>query len=148
MKFFSMFFNYFRFCIVFFFAVVSYPISGQVLKIASPETNGMSTERLSHINTVFSDYVAQGKLPGVVVLAARNGKIVYHQAIGMSDMEQKTPMQTDNIFRIASQTKAIVSVGIMILQEEGKILLSDNLSKYIPEFEHTKVALALSEQAH
>lgn len=141
-----MFFNFFRFCIVFFFAIVSYSISGQVLEVASPETNGMSTERLSHINTVFSDYVAQGKLPGVVVLAARNGKIVYHQAIGMSEMEQKTPMQTDNIFRIASQTKAIVSVGIMMLQEEGKILLSDTLSKYIPEFERTKVALALSKQ--
>ena len=146
MKFFSMFFNFFRFCILFFFTVASYSISGQVLEIDSPETNGMSTDRLSHINTVFSDYVAQGKLPGVVVLAARNGKIVYHQAIGMSDMEQKTPMQTNNIFRIASQTKVIISVGIMMLQEEGKILLSDSLSKYIPEFEHTNVALALLEQ--
>ena len=119
---------------------------GQVLKLDIPENNGMSSERLSNINTIFSDYVTEGKLPGAVVLAARNGKIVYHQAIGMSDMEQKTPMQTDNIFRIASQTKAIVSVGIMMLQEGGKILLSDNLSKYIPEFEHTKVALALSKQ--
>jgi len=63
MKFFSMFFNFFRFCILFFFTVASYSISGQVLEIDSPETNGMSTDRLSHINTVFSDYVAQGKLP-------------------------------------------------------------------------------------
>lgn len=118
----------------------------QELSLDLPENNGMSSDRLSNINTVFSDYVAKGKLPGVVVLAARNGKIVYHQAIGMNDMEQKIPMQTTNIFRIASQTKAIVSVGIMMLQEEGKILLSDNLSKYIPEFEHTKVALPLSKQ--
>ena len=94
---------------------------GQVLEIDFPETNGMSSERLSNISTVFSDYVDDGKLPGVVVLAARNGKIVYHQAIGMCDIEQETPMQKDNIFRIASQTKAIVSVGIMMLQEEGKI---------------------------
>ena len=141
-----MIFNYLRFCIVLFFSIVPYSIFGQVLEIDLPETNGMSPERLSNISTVFSDYVADGKLPGVVVLAARNGKIVYHQAIGMSDMEQKTPMQRDNIFRIASQTKAIVSVGIMMLQEEGKILLSDSLSKYIPEFEHTSVALALSKQ--
>ena len=115
---------------------------GQQLRPDLPENNGMSSERLANINAVFSDYVAEGKLPGAVVLAARNGKIVYHQAAGMSDIEEKKPMQTDNIFRIASQTKAIVSVGIMMLQEEGKLLLSDTLSKYIPEFEHTKVALA------
>ena len=141
-----MIFNYLRFCIILFFSIVPYSMLGQVLEIDLPETNGMSSERLSNISTVFSDYVDDGKLPGVVVLAARNGKIVYHQAIGMCDIEQKTPMQKDNIFRIASQTKAIVSVGIMMLQEEGKILLSDTLSKYIPEFEHTNVALALSKQ--
>ena len=141
-----MIFNYLRFCIISFFSIVPYLMLGQVLEIDLPETNGMSSERLSNISTVFSDYVDDGKLPGVVVLAARNGKIVYHQAIGMCDIEQKTPMQKDNIFRIASQTKAIVSVGIMMLQEEGKILLSDTLSKYIPEFEHTNVALALSKQ--
>lgn len=141
-----MIFNCLRFCTVLCLILCFNYSFGQVLKLDIPEDNGMSSERLSNIYTVFSDYVAQGKLPGAVVLAARNGKIVYHKAIGMSDMEQKTPMQTDNIFRIASQTKAIVSVGIMILQEEGKILLSDTLSKYIPEFEHTKVALALSKQ--
>lgn len=135
-----------RFIIVLIVILCSIAVFGQQLSLDLPENNGMSSKRLSNINTVFSDYVEQGKLPGAVVLAARNGKIVYHQAIGMSDMEQKTPMQTDNIFRIASQTKAIVSVGIMMLQEEGKILLSDTLSKYIPEFEHTKVALALSKQ--
>ena len=135
-----------RFIVVLSITLCSFVVFGQQLSIDLPENNGMSSKRLSNINTVFSDYVAQGKLPGAVVLAARNGNIVYHQAIGMSDMEQKTPMQTDNIFRIASQTKAIVSVGIMMLQEEGKILLSDTLSKYIPEFEHTKVALALSRQ--
>lgn len=139
-------FNYLRFCAVLCLTLCINYSFGQVLKLDIPENNGMSSERLSNINTIFSDYVTKGKLPGAVVLAARNGKIVYHQAIGMSDMEQKTPMQTDNIFRIASQTKAIVSVGIMMLQEEGKILLSDTLSKYIPEFEHTKVALALSKQ--
>ena len=101
----------------------------------------MSSDRLGTINTVFTDYVTNGKLPGVVVLAARNGKVVYHQAIGMRDMENKKPMSTETIFRIASQTKAIVSVGIMMLQEEGKLLLSDPLSKYIPEFKETTVAI-------
>jgi CubicO group peptidase (beta-lactamase class C family) len=113
-----------------------------------PENNGMSSERLSNINAVFSDYVTDGKLPGAVVLAARNGKIVYHQAIGMSDMEQKTPMQTDNIFRIASQTKAIVSVGIMMLQEDGKLLISDPLSNYIPEFKESSVAVKSADGSY
>ena len=122
------------------------PSYGQGLVNDLPENNGMSSTRLAQVDTVFTNYIETGKLPGVVVLAARNEKIVYHQAIGMSDMEQKIPMQTNNIFRIASQTKAIVSVGIMMLQEEGKLLLSDTLSKYIPEFEHTKVALPLSKQ--
>ena len=135
-----------RFNVVLLSVFCSVAALAQELSLDLPENNGMSSDRLSNINTVFSDYVAKGKLPGVVVLAARNGKIVYHQAIGMNDMEQKIPMQTTNIFRIASQTKAIVSVGIMMLQEEGKILLSDTLSKYIPEFEHTKVALPLSKQ--
>ena len=135
-----------RFNVVLLSVFCSVAALAQELSLDLPENNGMSSDRLSNINTVFSDYVAKGKLPGVVVLAARNGKIVYHQAIGMNDMEQKIPMQTNNIFRIASQTKAIVSVGIMMLQEEGKILLSDTLSKYIPEFEHTKVALPLSKQ--
>ena len=135
-----------RFNVVLLSVFCSVAAIAQELSLDLPENNGMSSDRLSNINTVFSDYVAKGKLPGVVVLAARNGKIVYHQAIGMNDLEQKIPMQTNNIFRIASQTKAIVSVGIMMLQEEGKILLSDSLSKYIPEFEHTKVALPLSKQ--
>lgn len=134
-------FNCLRFCTVLCLALCFNSSFGQVLKLDTPENNGMSSERLSNINIVFSDYVADGKLPGAVVLAARNGKIVYHQAIGMSDMEQKTPMQTDNIFRIASQTKAIVSVGIMMLQEEGKLLISDPLSNYIPEFKESTVAV-------
>ncbi|MDG1821967.1 MAG: serine hydrolase [Flavobacteriaceae bacterium] len=116
-------------------------VFGQPLADDLPENNGMSSERLETINSVFTDYVTTGKLPGVVVLAARNGKVVYHQAIGMRDMENKKPMSTETIFRIASQTKAIVSVGIMMLQEEGKLLLSDPLSKYISEFKETTVAI-------
>ena len=136
-----MYFYLLRFNVIFCFTIGTMLVFGQPLAADLPENNGMSSERLGTINTVFTDYVTNGKLPGVVVLAARNGKVVYHQAIGMRDMENKTPMSTETIFRIASQTKAIVSVGIMMLQEEGKLLLSDPLSKYIPEFKETTVAI-------
>jgi CubicO group peptidase (beta-lactamase class C family) len=104
------------------------------------ENNGMSSERFSNIDNVFTNYIDDQKLPGSVILVARNGKIVYHKSFGLSDMENKIPMTNDKIFRIASQTKALVSVGIMMLQEEGKLLLSDSLAAYIPEFKHSKVA--------
>ncbi len=104
------------------------------------ENNGMSSERLSNIDKVFTNYIDDQKLPGSVILVARNGKIVYHKSFGLSDMENKIPMTNDKIFRIASQTKALVSVGVMMLQEEGKLLLSDSLATYIPEFKHSKVA--------
>lgn len=143
-----MYFNCLRFYTVLCLTLCFNSSFGQVLKVDIPENNGMSSERLSNINAVFSDYVTDGKLPGAVVLAARNGKIVYHQAIGMSDMEQKTPMQTDNIFRIASQTKAIVSVGIMMLQEDGKLLISDPLSNYIPEFKESSVAVKSADGSY
>ena len=136
-----MYFYLLRFNVIFCFTIGTMLVFGQPLAADLPENNGMSSERLETINTVFTDYVTTGKLPGVVVLAARNGKVVYHQAIGMRDMENKKPMSTETIFRIASQTKAIVSVGIMMLQEEGKLLLSDPLSKYISEFKETTVAI-------
>ncbi|MEL0263397.1 MAG: serine hydrolase domain-containing protein, partial [Flavobacteriaceae bacterium] len=116
--------------------------SGQKLVLENPENLGISSERLARISDTFDEYVAKQQLPGGVILVARNGKIAYHQAFGKSDRENNQAMTTDHIFRIASQTKALVSVGIMILQEEGRLLISDPLSKYIPEFKNTTVALA------
>jgi CubicO group peptidase (beta-lactamase class C family) len=78
-------------------------------------------------------------IAGAVGLIARDGKIIYNRAFGVSDPESKTPMKTDDIFRIASQTKAIVSIGLMMLFEEGKFLLDDPVSKFIPEFANPKV---------
>ena len=89
----------------------------QDLKYDLPENNGMSSSRLSNIDSVFSNYVNNKKLPGAVILILRNGKITYHKSFGMSDLEKRVPMTNDKIFRIASQTKALVSVGIMMLQE-------------------------------
>ena len=113
---------------------------GQKLVKDSPENQGMSTDRLTRLSSTLGEYTKEGKLPGVVALIARGGKIVYHEAFGYSDLEKEIPMKKDNIFRIASQSKAIVSVGIMILQEEGQLLISDPLSQYIPEFLESTVA--------
>lgn len=114
---------------------------GQKLLPESPEKLGLSTERLYLLADTFDQYAADQKLPGGVILVARNGKIALQHAFGKSDIEKSIPMQTDHIFRIASQTKALVSVGIMILQEQGKLLISDPLSKYIPEFKNSTVAI-------
>lgn len=107
-----------------------------------PETVGLSSERLVYLTNTFRNYVDDAKIPGAVILIARKGKIAYLESFGKSDMKKSSPMKEDNIFRIASQTKAIVSVGIMILQEEGKLLITDPVGKYMPAFLKTTVAVA------
>ncbi len=105
-----------------------------VLQIAKPESAGFSAERLSRIDENINGWIKDGRLNGCVALIIRNGKIIYHKAFGYDDLEKTKPVRTDDIFRIASQTKAITSVAAMILYEEGKFLLDDRVSKYIPEF--------------
>ena len=116
-------------------------LTAQDLPTARPEEVGMSSERLQRLSSVFRQYADDKKMAGSVVLVMRQGKVAYFESFGMADMEKKMPMQKDAIFRIASQSKALISVGIMILQEEGKLLITDNLSKYIPEFKKTTVAV-------
>ena len=101
---------------------------------ALPATASVSAERLQHVDAVIQQSINNKQIAGATALIARNGKIVYNKAFGYSDVEAKTPMRTDNIFRIASQTKAITSVAVMMLFEEGKLLLDDPISKYIPAF--------------
>lgn len=143
-----MFIDRFRSQLLFAYLLWSSLGYGQQLRSDLPENNGMSSERLSNIDNVFTNYVDSQKLPGMVILVARNGKIVYHKSFGMSDVENKVPMTNDKIFRIASQTKAVVSVGIMMLQEEGKLLLSDSLATYIPEFRNSKVAVSKRKKGY
>lgn len=107
---------------------------------AIPEKAGLSSERLQRLEAVFQGYVDQERMAGSVVMLARRGQTVYRKAFGMQDREAGKPMQVDTIFRIASQTKALVSLGAMILQEEGRLLISDPVGKYIPEFMNTTVA--------
>jgi CubicO group peptidase (beta-lactamase class C family) len=113
---------------------------GQNLPTAKPEDIGFSSKRLEQIDEVFSGFVKDNKLAGSTILIARKGKVGYFKSFGFRDVATKSTMKNDAIFRIASQSKAIVSVGAMILQEEGKLLIQEPVSKYLPEFKETKVA--------
>jgi CubicO group peptidase (beta-lactamase class C family) len=113
--------------------------SSKTLQVAAPETAGMSAERLKRIDTMLTGWVERGRTNGAVALIVRNGKIVFNKAYGYNDEEKKMPIHTDDIYRIASQTKAITSVAVMMLYEEGKLLLDDPISRYIPEFAHPQV---------
>jgi CubicO group peptidase (beta-lactamase class C family) len=107
--------------------------------VSAPETAGMSSQRLSRIDKLMEDYVKAGYVPGAVGLIIRDGKIVYHKAFGVSDMENKTVLKKDDIFRIASQSKAITATAVMMLWEEGKFSLDEPVSKYIPEFKSPQI---------
>ena len=115
-------------------------LPAQELPTAKPEEVGFSSKRLDRLDEAFTDYVKNEKMAGSVILLARKGKVCYFKSFGYRDKESKSAMGKETIFRIASQTKAIVSTGIMILQEEGKLLIQDPVGKYIPEFSETTVA--------
>jgi len=117
------------------------PRSGE----SSGSIEGMSEERLERIDAMLNEAIAQNQIPGAVALVARNGKIVYHKAFGMADNEANRSLQPDDIFRIASQTKAITSTAVMMLWEEGKFSLDDPISKYIPGFENAVIFESLNE---
>jgi CubicO group peptidase (beta-lactamase class C family) len=109
------------------------------LATANPESVGVSAERLKHVDNLIQGWIQKGWTNGATAMIIRNGKIVYNKAFGFDDPDKKVPMQTNMIFRIASQTKAVTSVAVMILYEEGKFLLDDPISRYIPEFKEPKV---------
>ncbi len=109
------------------------------LPLVQPETVGMSGERLGRIDAMFQKYVADNWINGASAIILKNGKIVYYKSSGYDDVQKKTPLQKDVLFRIASQTKAVTSVAVMMLYEQGKFLLDDPVSKYLPEFKNQKV---------
>ncbi|MEP6465500.1 MAG: serine hydrolase domain-containing protein [Parafilimonas sp.] len=109
------------------------------LKISSNQLASVDYKRLSNIDTLINGYVNRDWIKGVVTIIVKDGQVVQNKAYGYSDAASKKPMETNSIFRIASQTKAIVSTGILILYDEGKLSLSDPVSKYIPSFAHENV---------
>jgi CubicO group peptidase (beta-lactamase class C family) len=107
--------------------------------ITTAKAPNVSYDRVARISNTMKEWVNNGWMNGGVALVIRDGKIVFYEAVGVNDLETKAPMKKDAIFRIASQTKAITSVAIMILFEEGKLLLSDPVSKYIPSYRRQAV---------
>jgi CubicO group peptidase (beta-lactamase class C family) len=123
------------------------PTVGAQTPATTPESVGLSTERLERLGAVMQEYADAGRVSGVVTYVARNGRVAHLEAAGMADIEAGRPMETDTIFRIASQTKALTSVAVMMLVEEGRVSLSHPLARFIPAFEKTTVASTAGEGA-
>ena len=116
-------------------------LAQQLPNVSRPEDSGFSSERLARITKFFQENIDKGAIPGAILVVARDGKTIYRQALGFQDREKKTPMKPDTIFRLASMTKPIASVAVMILAEEGKIDLLAPVSLYLPEFKDVKVGV-------
>ena len=117
----------------------------QILQTAAPSFVQVSEERLQRVDGLMQQYIDSGWINGDTAIIARNGKIIYYTGLGYDDAGTKKPLQKDAIMRIASQTKAITSVAVMMLYEEGKFLLDDAVSKYIPEFKNPVVLDSFNE---
>jgi CubicO group peptidase (beta-lactamase class C family) len=118
------------------------PVSavGQQLPRATQlEAVGISAERIARIRELLESHVAEGTVAGAVAILVRDGQIVAFDSAGLADVETGTPMRTNTIFRIASMSKAITSVAIMMLQEDGRLMISDPVSRYLPEFTSMRV---------
>ena len=109
------------------------------LPLASPADAGLSPEKLGRVTSALESYVDSGKLPGVVAMIARHGKLGYARAVGYADVEHRTPLSTGDVFRIYSLTKPVIAVAVLELAERGKLRLDDPVAKYIPAFGDTKV---------
>ena len=108
-------------------------------EVVSPEAAGMSSQRLSRIGPTIEALVKDNRLPGVMTLLQRRGKVVHFGKFGMVNIEANEPIREDNIFRIYSMTKQVVSVAAMMLLEEGRFRLNDPVARFIPAFAKTKV---------
>ena len=111
------------------------------LPTARPEEAGLSTDRLKRIHDVIQAHLDAKDLAGAVTLVMRKGKVVHFEAHGLMDLESGKPMRTETLFRMASMTKPMTAVSVLMLMEEGKLVLSDPVSKFIPEFKNPKVAV-------
>src|SRR5580692_6750400 len=124
-------------------ALLAVPLTAGSVPAGKPEEVGMSSERLRRIDQMIQRRIDAGEMTGAVTIVARKGKVVHLEAQGVMDLESKKPMAKDTMFRVASMTKPVTGVAIMMMIEEGKIRLTDPVSRYIPEFRGMKVAVAL-----
>ena len=125
--------------LVAFILVLSRPISANEFPAAKPETVGMSSEKLALVVPAMQTFVDEQKVAGAVTIVARNGKVVFFEAVGDADIDSGEPMKRDTIVRIYSMTKPITSVAVMMLAEEGKLTLDDPVAKHLPELKDLKV---------
>lgn len=119
------------------------PLAAGSLPIVKPEDVGMSAERLKRVDQMIQRRIDAGEMTGAVAIVARKGRIVHLEALGVMDLESKKPVTKDTMFRVASMTKPVTGVAIMMMIEEGKIRLTDPVSRYIPEFKNLKVAVPI-----
>ena len=130
-------------------ALAGYAVSAQhappAPAVSTPVSVGISTERLNRLHAGMQGFVDRKEAGGIVTLIARDGKVVDVTAVGFQDVAAKTPMRTDTLFRIASMTKPVTSVAVMMLYEEGRLLLTDPVSKFIPAFKSSRVLEGAAE---
>jgi CubicO group peptidase (beta-lactamase class C family) len=121
------------------------PPAGALPVAASPEELGLSSLQLRRVGDALNAEVKQGKLPGAVVLVARYGKVAYFEAFGMQDPDEQTPMRRDSLFRIASMTKPVTAVAALMLMEEGRLALSDPISRHLPALSDLQVGVEVRD---
>jgi CubicO group peptidase (beta-lactamase class C family) len=124
--------------------LLCFAVWGQGLPVSSPEAVGLSSERLACIGATVERSIQRGSIAGAVTLVARKGRVAWLKAQGYMDREAGVPMRPDAIFRICSMTKPVTSLAAMMLYEEGRFLLNDPVSKYLPEFKNPKVLVKLA----
>ena len=129
-------------CVVLISGFAGLSLNAGALTSAKPEDVGLSSERLGRIHDAVQRHIEAGSISGAVTLVARNGKIAHFEAHGLMDIESKRAMQKDAVFRLASMSKPVTAVAVMMLVEEGKVRLTDPVSRFIPEFKSSKVAVA------
>jgi CubicO group peptidase (beta-lactamase class C family) len=122
--------------------LVALSLTAAVVPNGKPEDVGLSSDRLHRINEVIQTYIDSNQISGAVTMVSRRGRVAYFEAQGLMDIESKAPMRKDAIFRIASMSKPVTGVAILILMEEGKLRITDPVSRFIPEFKNMKVAMA------
>ena len=134
------------FLFLFFITGVNAQLPQSLTLAKTPEEVGFSSERLKRLDAHFQEIVDKGIAPNIVTFVAKKGKIAHFKAFGYSNLEAKTLLKKDDIFRIASQSKLITTVGLLMLFEEGKFFLDEPISKYIPAFKNPKVLVSFDEK--
>src|SRR5688572_25606618 len=122
-------------------AFLTMPLQAGSIAVGKPEELGFSAERLARIHGAVQRHIDANAIAGAVTMVVRHGRIAHLEGHGLLDIETKRPMPKDGIFRLASTTKPVTAVAVMMLVEEGKLRLTDPVSRFIPEFKGMKVAV-------